>query len=63
MPAAIDAQSDADVLAGPVVGGEAPARFDGDRGGVRRLIANIDDFATELSRRPQRVEQLEVVVG
>jgi hypothetical protein len=63
VPPAVDAQPDADVLAGLVVGGETPARLDGDRGGVRRLVADVDDFAAKLSRRPQRVEQFEIVVG
>ena len=34
VPAAVDAQADADVLTGLVVAGEAPARLDGHGGGV-----------------------------
>ena len=63
MPAAVDPQSDADVLTGLVVGREAPTGFDRHRGGVLGLLADLDDFASELPRRPQRVEQFQVVVG
>ena len=63
MPAPTNPQSDADVLAGLIVAGKAPSGFDRDRGRVFGFPANIDDEATQFPRRPQRIEQFEVVVG
>src|SRR5271156_3860245 len=62
MPATIDPQSDPDVLARVVVTGKAPTRLDLPRRRVFRFRLDVDYHATQLSCRPERIEQLEVVV-
>ncbi|KMO77187.1 hypothetical protein MCHUDSM44219_03417 [Mycolicibacterium chubuense] len=63
VPAAVDPQADADVLAGLVVPREAPARTDDHRRRVLGLRPDVDDLTAQFPRRPQRVEQRQVVVG
>ena len=55
--------TDPDVLAGLVVEGEAPAGLDDQRRGVDGLPAHLQYAAPQFARRPQRVGQLQVVVG
>jgi hypothetical protein len=62
VPAPVDAKPDAHVLAGLVLSGEAPTRLDRHSGQVLGCGPHVDDLAATLARRPQRVEQLEVVV-
>ena len=50
VPPAIDAQADPDVLAGPVIGGEAPPRFDRDRRGVLRFPLRTSTTSPRSSR-------------
>jgi hypothetical protein len=59
---AVDDDAHAQVLAG-LVPLPLPARLDEDRHGVLGLGLDALDAALELARRPQRVDELEVVVG
>ena len=59
---AVDVEADPQVLAGLVAGPGVPGA-DQDRGRVAGLAVELLDPAAELARRPQRVDQLEVVVG
>lgn len=63
VPASVDLQTDADVLAGFVVRGESPARLDDDRRRDVGLLTDLDDASAQLARRPQRIDQVQVVVG
>ena len=54
---------DADVLARLIVERKAPARLDHQGRGVDGFAAYLDDSAAQFPCRPQRVRQLEVVVG
>ena len=63
VPFAVDAQTDADVLTRAVVAGESPARPDDDGCRVFGLGFDRHDLAAQFARRPQRVEQRQVVVG
>ena len=58
---AVDVDSDADVLPG-LVAGPAVAGLDQDRRRAGRLLSDLLDPAAQLARRPQRVDQLQVVV-
>ena len=59
---AVDDDADAQVLAG-LVALPLPARLDHDRRRVVGLALDALDAAAQLLRGPQRVDQLEVVVG
>ena len=59
---AVDREADPQVLAGPVAL-PLPAGLDEDGDGVGGLPVDPLDPAAQLLRRPQRVDQLEVVVG
>lgn len=63
MPATVDMQTDADVLAGRVSEVEAPAGTDDDRRGIGGLLAHRDDAPAQFTGGPQRVDQMQVVVG
>ena len=62
-PAAVDQHADADVLAGLVVEVKSPPRLDHQRRRVDGLAADLDHAAAQFARRPQRIGQLQVVVG
>jgi len=59
---AVDRHADAQVLPG-LVAFPLPARLDEDRRGLGGLGLDALDPAAELLCRPERVDQLEVVVG
>ena len=59
---AVDDEADAQVLPG-LVAGPLPAGLDEDRHRVGRLALNALDAPPQLLRGPQRVDELEVVVG
>src|SRR3954447_18940076 len=63
VPAAVDLYADADVLARLVLPGPTPTRLDDQRGGMLGLRDAVDDDAAELAGAPQRVEQVQIVVG
>ena len=62
VPHALDVESDPEVLTRPVARPPV-ARLDQHGGGVGGLVVDLLDSAAQLARRPQRVDQLEVVVG
>src|ERR1700722_12063745 len=62
MPATIDSQSDPYVLARPVITGKTPAPLDLHSRRVFRFRLDVNDHTAQLSCRPQRIEQLKVVV-
>jgi hypothetical protein len=62
VPDAVDVDPDPHVLAG-LVTRPAVAGLDQDRRRLLGLVLDLLDATAELARRPQRVDQLEVVVG
>src|SRR6201998_4457739 len=63
MPAAIDPKPDPQILSGAVVPGKTPSRLDRHPRRVLSFFADVDHDPTQLPRGPQRIEQLEVVIG
>ncbi len=63
MPTAVDMQTDADVLPRLVVEVESPTRLDDDGRRVRGLGPDFDDLAAQLARGPQRIREVQIVVG
>ena len=62
VPTTVDAQADADVLTRTVIAGKPPARPDHDRCRVFGFGLDRDDFAAQFARRPERVEQRQIVI-
>ena len=63
MPTAVDMQTDADVLPRLVVEVESPTRLDDDGRRVRGLGPDFDDLAAQLAGGPQRIREVQIVVG
>jgi Ser/Thr protein kinase RdoA (MazF antagonist) len=63
MPASVDQEADADVLAGLIFEVEAPSGLNHQRRGVGGFLAHLHDATAQFARRPQRVGQVQVVVG
>lgn len=63
VPAPVDSQADADILTGLVVTGEAPPWLDRHGGRVFSFRLYTDNQATQLPRRPERVQKFQVVIG
>ena len=61
-PAPVDLDADAHVLPGQVVERPAPSGLDHQGGGVLGLGDDLDQLPPDLSRRPQGVDEVEVVV-
>ena len=61
-PAPLDEYPDPHVLARKVIEREPPPRFDDDGGRVRGLRPDLHDLAAQLTRRPQRIRKVQIVV-
>ena len=62
-PTPLDEHSDSDVLPGRVVERESPPRLDTDGGGVVGFRSHRHHLAAQFTRRPERIGQVEIVVG